>query len=389
MVKWLRQWCCLLLFFAVPAIADTTSLINKLNQEVLRQQRANRLSALAVSISFPNYYVLNLHAGATQLKSSKALDENSLFQVGSITKSFTAVMVLKLVAENKVGLDKPLTTYLPQYPKWSHITVRELLNHTSGIFNYTSLGSFDHIYHDDHNDTHWEPQEIVNYAYNRPLSFKPGTSWRYSNTNYVLLGMIIHAVTQRPVAENLQKYIFKPYHMNHIYYINNHYPSWIKQHLVHGYYETSDKTDINMSWAGAAGALVSNSEDLAYWGRLLFSGKVLSPREMRELETLVSARTGQPMSWDSNEQGYGLGIKKRYEVGFGDIWYHTGTTTGYSGLYIWVPSRNMAVSVLTSKGDLHYKVRMGIALSMLRMIQRETAAQRLTKEDRVLFQHYS
>jgi len=375
--------------WVLPGFSDPVALVTKLNGEVLRQQKLHRLSALAVSISFPNYYILDLHAGSTQINGKRAVGESSLFQVGSITKSFTAVTILKLAAQNKIDLDAPLTFYLPQYPKWNQITVRQLLNHTSGIFNYTSLGSFDHIYHSEHNNVHWSPQQIVACAYHRPLSFKPGTSWHYSNTNYILLGMIIHAVTQRPVGENFQTYIFGPYHMNHIYYVTNRYPTWLRKYMVHGYYNNVDKTNINMSWAGSAGALVATSEDLAYWARLLFSGHILPAAQMKEFESVVSHKTGRKLPSDSLEPGYGLGIKKRYDPNFGDIWYHTGTTTGYSGLYIWVPSQNIALSILTSKGDFPYKSRMSIALNLLKIIQNYGKPKNVAWKDRDLFRHFS
>lgn len=358
------------LFISVSVLANNHTLMNKLNYEVARQRKANNIPALAVSISFPNHYILNLHSGSQRRGGGAPLDEYSLFQVGSITKTFIAVLILKLASEHKVSLDAPITKYLPQYKKWKNITVRNLLNHTSGIFNYTKLGSFDHIYNDKHNHTQWEPQQIVRYAYKRSLLFKPGKDWRYSNTNYILLGMIIHRVTHRPVAENLQTYILTPYHLKHMYYATHRYPNWMKRHLVHGYYDKVDKTNINMSWAGAAGALVSNSQDMAYWGRQLFTGGVLTPHELRELKKVVSPATGKPLPSYSNEFGYGLGIKRRYFEQYGDIWYHTGTTTGYSALYIWVPNRNMAVAVLTNKGELKYAARMRIALSMLRIIQK-------------------
>ena len=136
-------------------------------------------------------------------------DEHSIFQMGSVTKQFTSAVILKLQAEHKLSVSDKLSKYFPEYPKGDSITIKELLTHTSGIYNYTNNGDF-------MKNEITKPktrEEMMALFENKPLDFSPGTSWSYSNSGYSMLGYIIEKVTKSSYEQAVRKYIFSPLKM--------------------------------------------------------------------------------------------------------------------------------------------------------------------------------
>ena len=137
--------------------------------------------------------------------------ENTVYQLASVTKTFTATAIMMLVEEGKLGLDDKITARLPDLPAaWEEVTVRHLLNHTSGIKSYTSVRDFFKTARKD-----YAQREILDLVAKEPLEFAPGEKWNYSNTGYFLLGMLIEKVTGKPYGEVLDERIFKPLGMTH------------------------------------------------------------------------------------------------------------------------------------------------------------------------------
>jgi D-alanyl-D-alanine carboxypeptidase len=300
-------------------------------------------------------------AGRADLKTKKALTPAMSFRVGSITKSFVATVVLQLVGEGKLALADTLERRLPGLvPNGSQITLRELLNHTSGVPNYTDEVTFERALVATPSRV-WSPQDILSLIDGEPPLFAPGTVWYYSNTNFILLGLIVERVTGRPLADELRERIFAPLHLQHTAFptVNATMPA----PFAHGYLLPNngfvpvrtyrDVTGWNPSWAWGAGAVVSTADDLARFYGALLAGDLLRPELLAALEDTV------PMGPDRDGPGYGLGLM-HLAVTCSDVWGHTGGVPGYSSFVFGKRdgSRIVVVLVNTSVSD-----RAGTAIS--------------------------
>ncbi|GGP07038.1 beta-lactamase family protein [Nonomuraea glycinis] len=242
------------------------------------------------------------------------------FRAGSTTKTFVAVVVLKLVAEGRLSLDDTVDKWLPGVVKGnghdgSKITVRQLLNQTSGIFSYTSDA--------DLATEQWStaflkarfnsyrPEQLVKTAMRNPPSFAPGKGWGYSNTNFTLAGMIIEKVTGRSYAEEINRRIIRPLGLRKTYLPGEdtklrkpHARHYVKFPVGEDTTTPYDLTDMNPSWAGSAGSIVSTMNDLHTFYRAVLNGRLLPPALQKEMFTTVSTKGAQ---WIDNT-AYGLGI---------------------------------------------------------------------------------
>ena len=245
-------------------------------------------------------------------------------RVGSVTKTFVATVVLQLVAEHRLALGDTIARWLPGLvPGGGGITVQELLQHTSGIYSYTTDPGFLQALAADPTRV-WQPAELVRIAVAHPPVFPPGTSFAYSNTDYVLLGMIIQAATGHPVGQQLQARIFRPLGLRDTYfpYANPH----LRTPYAHGYLlgqpgttGPADGTVMSPSWAGAAGGIVSTAPDIARFYTALLSGKLLPAAQLQEMMTTTPTPQGDD---------YGLGIQAE-QLPCGTAWGHQGSFHGY------------------------------------------------------------
>lgn len=204
------------------------------------------------------------------------------FRLGSITKQFTALLIVKLAEEGKIKLDVPITTYLPDYPKENgdKITIHNLLTHTSGIPNYTNAPNF----LKEKAKNPYSPADFVKTFSSLPLEFKPGEKFVYSNSGYFLLGYIIEKITGKTYEQYLQETIFTPLKMVNSGY--DHSDIIIKNRAAG--YEKQGKKIVNASYLDmsipyAAGSLYSTAEDLYLWDQALYTNKLLSEKSMESL----------------------------------------------------------------------------------------------------------
>ncbi|MGW9436056.1 serine hydrolase domain-containing protein [Streptomyces sp. NPDC055607] len=247
-------------------------------------------------------------------------------RIGSNTKAFTAVVVLQLVAEGKIGLDSSVETYLPGLVRGMgvdgrRVTVRQLLQHTSGIPNYTDY---------DMPPRYYEPRELVDVALQHEAVFAPGTDWAYSNTNYVLAGLIVQRVTGRPVAEQIDKRVVRRIGLRHTYF-----PAvgdmTIREPHPKGYYRESadvplhEYTELDPSWAWTAGQMISTNSDLNQFYQALLSGRLLPEAQLDQMRTTV------PVPAEDFGPGvrYGLGLVSRSLSCGGIYWGHGGDIPGF------------------------------------------------------------
>ncbi|MBM7861296.1 serine hydrolase domain-containing protein [Lentzea nigeriaca] len=264
-------------------------------------------------------------AGTSELGKHVPVPKNGQVRVGSNTKAFVATVVMQLVGEGKVQLDAPITKYLPGAIKDERITVRQLLNHTSGLANYTQymgLDKFEEVRH-----RYYEPRELLDIANAHPPTHEPGAKFKYSNTNYVLLGLLVQKVTGRPVAEQVDQRVIRKLNLRDTYWpgigeqdINGKHP--------HGYARTGngveDVTELDPSWGWAAGQIISTTKDLNAFYRGLLKGELLPQKELDEMRKTVDTTGEMPPGVQ-----YGLGISSWPLTCGGRYWGHGGDIHGY------------------------------------------------------------
>ncbi|MER7468932.1 serine hydrolase domain-containing protein [Streptomyces sp. NPDC097981] len=279
-------------------------------------------------------------AGMRELGRSAEPLTDGHFRIGSSTKSFVATSVLMLVAEGRIGLDTPVSDYLPEFGLDRRITVRMLLQHTSGIFNHTG-----ELYEDgtivlgvpwqgrewvDNRFKSYLPEELVRLSLSRPARFAPGEGWSYANTNYVLARLVVEKVTGRSFAEELQRLVLGPLGMTGT--VAPGASPEIPEPHNHGYYRyedagqerTVDVTRQNPSWVGAGGDMISTTRDLHTYFSALMGGRLLSAELLAEMRTPEAT------------VGYGLGVFAQETEG-GTVFHHNGATMGSAALMYGTP----------------------------------------------------
>lgn len=259
-----------------------------------------------------------LTSGLDDLKPQRPMRAGDRFRVGSITKSFVSTVALQLVGERKLALEDTVERWLHGVvPNGKRITVRQLLNHTSGLFDYSGDRTFVARAF-LHPLTDWTPRRIVAIATAHKARFAPGADWSYSDTNYYVLGLIVEPATKHSLGSELRQRIFAPLHLR-----ATSFPTGprIAGRYAHGYFlrPLADVSVGSPSVQWAAGALVSNADDLARFYRALLSGRLLRPNLLRVMETVVTPAPGF---------AYGLGLQK-LRKSCGAVWGHTGASPSY------------------------------------------------------------
>ena len=323
-----------------PALAQpadtalTQSLQTALTDYVQTRAQPEHISAASLSISLKGTeQPIDLAAGTTQYGGAGAqVAPGDLFEIGSITKSFTAVAILHLEAAGKLGIDDTLGKFLPQYPAWKDVTIRRMLDMTSPIPGYDNQPSIARMM-GEHPDHVFTPEELVAAAYPHDGEPKPVSGWTYSNTNYILCQMIIEKVSGKPYADVVRD-LFGQVGLKNTYYEPNHYPASVTDRMVSGYFFSHDpdnallapllghdvKND-SVSWMQAAGGIVSTAQDVSRWARALYEGPLLADKQRHELMTVVSDKTGQPVDGPSQENpGYiRAGRRRGLPAGDGNV----------------------------------------------------------------------
>jgi D-alanyl-D-alanine carboxypeptidase len=295
------------------------------------------------------------------------LTPDTLFQIGSNTKAFTSVLLLRLETEGRLDIDDTVGDHLPQYPAWKKVPIRRLLNMTSGLPTYSEAPRFmKHQAADP--DRHYTLKELVAYAYpSKGNDLPDNTGWFYSNTNYILAGMIVEKLYRRPYEEVIRQEIFKPLGLHRTYYAERKLPGRVLDRAAGGYFDNPvcslytpdckvgqlqplvglNLQRADLSWAGPAGGIVSTPKDLTTWIRHLFAGRVLPKRQMKELLTLVSSATGKPIdrATAADPRGFSLGLAQLYEKGVGSFWFYEGETLGYRAVFAYYPKEDLVISV--------------------------------------------
>lgn len=351
---------------AAPLRAEVKSAL----QDYLAQHRADEgISTLSAFISRGKNDPGIAVAVGTTLRGGRgeATTRSTLFQIGSNTKAFTSARILQLEAEGRLDIDDTVGDWLPQYPAWASVRIRDLLRMTAPIPTYSEAPAFMKAQAADM-FRHYTPEELVAYAYPRPGHKLPvPRGWFYSNTNYTLAEMIIEKVGRAPYAAQLEEHFFKPLGLKDTYYAAKALPQDVLARASGGYfwntacslYQPNCKKSLlaplfgknlqraDLSWAGAAGGIVSTPRDVETWVRALFGGEVLPPRQMKEMMQLVSMETGRPIARTTakDARAFGLGIGEMFQPGVGRFWFYEGETLGYRTVYAWYPQDDLVIVV--------------------------------------------
>lgn len=274
-------------------------------------------------------------AGVGDTGTGKPRSTRDRYRVGSITKTFVATVLLQLEAEGRLSLDDTVEKWLPgavhgNGHDGARITLRQLLNHTSGIFNYTADQDFGRTYFLkdgflEHRYDTKTPEDLVAVAMSHKPDFAPGTSWNYSNTNYVLAGMVIEKATGRPYAQAVRERLIDPLHLTATSVPGTRVT--VPRPSSRAYSKlartatgpTYDVTGLNPSIASSAGEMISDSSDLNRFYTALLRGRLLPPKQLKEMTTTVPV---------TETRAYGLGLMKTKLTCGVTLWGHGGGIHG-------------------------------------------------------------
>ena len=275
--------------------------------------------------------------GLANVEAWRAPTANTIYEIGSITKQFTSAAIMKLVEQGRVRLDDDLSKYVPQFPlQGKKVSIRELLNHTSGIHSYTSSPSWQKTWNDV-----LSPDAIIKFVASDTFDFAPGSAYRYNNTGYVLLGMVIEKASGQKYAKYLDTQFFKPLGLKQTSYCPSHTSD---PAFALGYSKGPNGTVraqfLDLSHPFSAGALCSTVGDLAKWQRALDGGKVVSPASYALMSTADTLNNGRKIN-------YGFGLVPGMFNGHKTI-SHTGGINGFATAATYVPDDSLSIVVFTN-----------------------------------------
>jgi D-alanyl-D-alanine carboxypeptidase len=276
---------------------------DKLDDIIKERMEQQHIPALSVAVVKDGKIETARGYGLANIELNVPATKDTVYEIGSITKQFTATLAMMLVEDGKLKLDDKISAYLPKTPEiWKDITVRHLMNHTSGIKGYTEVGDFFKLARNPHTQ-----EEIVGMVSGMPLEFTPGSKWTYSNTGYFLLGMIIEKAGGKSYEALLEERIFKPLGMTKTRSCD---PDVIIPNRAASYSWTGkgyrNMFPLHASAAYSAGFLVSTVEDMAKWDAALYSEKLLKKSSLEQMWTATKLADGT-----NADYGFGWGVSKR------------------------------------------------------------------------------
>lgn len=335
------------LFFQACKKNDDSTGETKTNEEITKSLDS-KLDSMYTQVKVPGIYLgirttdrdltYEKTRGYSDISAFRYMNSNDLFRIGFMTNSFTTTVLLQLVDENRISLDSMLNKYIPSVPNSQNISIRQLLNMTSGLYDYAT----DSVFISQVKAAplrKWAQQELINVAISHSPYFPPGEGWHYSNTNSILAGMIIEQVTGNVLKQEIQNRIITPLNLLNTYFpTDQNMPAGS---ICNGYTLISGPgtfdnvtTRFDPSWIWAAGAMISNSADLKIWVKALVYGSLLSSTMQQERMKFVYSGTPSVK--------FGLGI---YDLQNGFIGYK-GAVPGYNNLVVYFPNRGALITIM-------------------------------------------
>lgn len=319
--------------FSADGNEKLAQLVSKL---VMREINEGRGVGITVAVARGDELIHHKGYGLADVENEVPASEKSVYRIGSITKMFTAAAILLLAEDGKLKLDDPLAKFLPDYPAGGKITLRHLLNHTSGIVSFTDLPEHREGMRRDLNH-----EEVLALFQDREVLFQPGEKFRYCNSGYYLLGMVIEAASGKKYEEFLQERIFDPLKLEAMVYDRH---GTIIPHRARGYTIWGERKFnapfVSMMQPFAAGALASTAQNLVRWQRGLVSGALLKPESYQQMIAPGVLNGGK-------KTNYGLGcfidkVDKHVVV------RHGGGIQGFITDHAYFPEADLTVVVLSN-----------------------------------------
>lgn len=274
--------------------------------------------------------------GLANLELQVPLNPEHVFQIGSMTKQFTAVGILLLAQDGLLSVEDPISEYIPDYPNGNQITIHHLLSHTSGIKDFTRMKSLSTI-----SNTKMEPEELVNFFKNEPRDFSPGERFEYNNSGYVILGYLIELVSGKSYAEFVKTRMFDPIGMTHSYFATDRF---LIPGRADGYHlkDTGyvNRTVIDFSVPFSSGSLMSNLSDLLKWQGALNGNTLLNEHFKNLAFSPKKLANGEEITY-----GYGWHIRKLRDIPSRE---HGGSIFGFKSMGVYLPTLDMYVVGLTN-----------------------------------------
>ncbi|MBV9961988.1 MAG: serine hydrolase [Parafilimonas sp.] len=325
------------ILFNSKAQQQTDSITQQLDQYLLAANKVNKFNGNAL-IAQNGKILLQKSYGYKNFAAHVLNDSNTIFQIGSVTKQFTAAVILKLQEEGKLSVNDKLNKYFPQFKYANEITIENLLSHTSGIYNYTNdIGEEDSAIVCNTVDK----QLALDMMFKHDLDFKPGTQFRYNNSGYYLLGMIIEKVTGKSYEQNVRDIIFTPLQMDHSLFDFKHSAD---TNIATGYQVLNDSIQKEASawrWDStvsyAAGAIWSTTNNMYKWAQAIANKKILSAESWKAMFT-------------PHFQKYGYGVFIDSVFGKQTI-SHGGGIPGFIAYLCYYPHENVSIILLNNEGD--------------------------------------
>ncbi|MDR6403609.1 MULTISPECIES: serine hydrolase [Chryseobacterium] len=269
--------------------------------------------------------------GMANLELDAKLNINSVFQIGSMTKQFTAIAILMLEEQGKLKVSDPISKYIPSYPNGNNITIHHLLTHTSGIKDFTKMKTIADIAQKE-----MTPEEMVNFFKNEPVDFAPGEKFDYNNSGYVVLGYIIELTSGETYEDFIRKNIFDKIGMTNSYYATDRK---IIKNRAYGYHKKSygyvNKTVINFSVPFASGSLMSTLDNMLKWQNALNKNLLLNSKNEMKAFTKYKLNNGKEI-----EYGYGWHLKSINGTATRE---HGGSVFGFKSMAVYIPSEDIYV----------------------------------------------
>ena len=274
--------------------------------------------------------------GKANIELGVDMNTSNVFQLGSITKQFTAIAILMLEEKDKLSINDAISKYIHDYPNGNNITIHHLLTHTSGIKDFTKMKSINQIAQKD-----LSPKELIDFFKNEPIDFKPGEKFDYNNSGYAILGYIIELVSKQTYADYIQQHIFDKVGMKNSRYAND---VAIIKNRAYGYQKKSNqyvnKTKISFNIPYASGSLMSKLEDMLKWQNALNQNLLLKSNAMEKAFIKSKLNNGEIVNY-----GYGWHL---LDINGVPTREHGGSIFGFKTMGVYIPSKDIYVIGLTN-----------------------------------------
>jgi len=331
---------CLTLLFPRPAAAQAPAddaLIAQIDALAAKALQKPGAAGLSIAVARGDTFILNKGYGKADLENNVPATQDSLFRIGSVTKQYTAAAIMKLAEQGKLSLDDDFTKYV-DFPTQGHsVTIRQLLNHTSGIKSYTDTPGF----FETGSALDLTPTQVLDTVRTLPFDFEPGSKWAYNNTGYHLLGMVIEKVAAAAYADYLDAEFFTPLNLKQTRYDSN---SDIIPNRARGYSfkngKAANAAHLGMTIPFSAGGLMATAHDLVAWQVALAAGKAVS----LDSYTQMTTPTKLP---DGSDTKYGFGLFMDEFEGHPRV-QHGGGINGFNSMLAYYPKESVSVAVISS-----------------------------------------